>query len=328
MRSTEYQAHRMRLFFKKGPLFYCEYNFRLFFYLLFTKSDILVANDLDSLPAVFLASKIKRYPLVYDSHEYFTELPELVNRRSVRKIWELIEALLLPGLKHAYTVSPSIAKAYQKKYGLRMHVIRNLPCRTKAIEIEPTIRHGKEKILIYQGALNMGRGLESAIRAMQYVEHASLVIAGSGYFESELRELTKSLKLHEKVRFIGRIRPEELIQFTRQADLGISLEENKGLNYFYALPNKLFDYIQAQIPVVVTNMPEMAAIVNQYGVGRVVNSPEPEKLAEVFNEMLTDDLMRKTWKENLAQAASELCWENEEIRLLEIFSKIIEKRSR
>ena len=317
-----FQTHRIRLIFKKGPLFYSEFNIRLFFYLLFSRADILVANDLDTLPAVFLASIVKRIPLVYDSHEYFTELPELVDRRHVKRIWEKLESLILPRIRHAYTVSPSIAADYGKKYRIRMSVIRNLPMRNADIPRGNSLRKRDEKLLIYQGALNMGRGLENAIRAMQFLENTSLLIAGSGYYENVLRELTQSLKLHEKVRFLGRIRPEKLIHYTAQADLGISLEEHKGLNYYYALPNKLFDYIQAQIPVLVSDMPEMVAIVKNYGVGRIVNSVNPKELAEVFNEMLNDESMKKQWKINLAKAAMELCWENEEQKLLDIYRNI------
>ena len=83
------------------------------------------------LPAVFLASRIKRLPVVYDSHEYFTELPELVGRKWVKKIWESIEAIILPHIKYAYTVSASIAAEYKQKYGINMEVIRNLPFRLK-----------------------------------------------------------------------------------------------------------------------------------------------------------------------------------------------------
>ena len=203
-----------------------------------------------------------------------------------------------------------------------MSVIRNLPMRNADIPRGNSLRKRDEKLLIYQGALNMGRGLENAIRAMQFLENTSLLIAGSGYYENVLRELTQSLKLHEKVRFLGRIRPEKLIHYTAQADLGISLEEHKGLNYYYALPNKLFDYIQAQIPVLVSDMPEMVAIVKNYGVGRIVNSVNPKELAEVFNEMLNDESMKKQWKINLAKAAMELCWENEEQKLLDIYRNI------
>jgi glycosyltransferase involved in cell wall biosynthesis len=314
--------HRIKMFFKKGPLFYAEYNIRLFFYLLFIKADIFVSNDLDTLPAVFIASLLKQKPVVYDSHEYFTELPELVDRPLVKKVWQGIEARILPRLKYSYTVSSSIALDYNRKYGLDMQVIRNLPVLKGAQPTVPSLRKEKEKLVIYQGVLNMGRGLELAIRAMQYVDYATLIICGTGYFEKDLQELAISLKLNDKIRFLGRIHPDKLALYTSQADLGISLEENKGLNYYYALPNKLFDYIQAQIPVLVSNMPEMANIIHHYGVGEVISTGDPAELSKIFREMLFNESKRSLWKANLMIAAKELCWENEEKKLLDIYQKI------
>jgi glycosyltransferase involved in cell wall biosynthesis len=204
-----------------------------------------------------------------------------------------------------------------------MHVIRNLPVKLKDLTEGPALRRNGERLIIYQGALNMGRGLELAIRAMQYIENCRLLIAGSGYYEKELRELVLSLNVGERIRFLGRLRPEELLNYTVQADLGISLEENKGLNYYYALPNKLFDYIQAQIPVLVSDLPEMSAVINAFEVGKTTNTDDPHELASVINQMMTDEDLRNHWKQGLKKASAELCWENEEKKLLEIYRELI-----
>lgn len=315
--------HRIRMLFLKGPLFYAEYNLRLFFYLLLSHADIIVSNDLDTLAASFLASRFKRIPLVYDSHEYFTEVPELIHRKVTRSIWNRLEKWILPHISYAYTVSPSISKAYQKKYGIQMAVIRNLPF-SRQVSGPNTIRKNKKFRIIYQGALNSGRGLELAISAMQHVSNAKLYIAGSGYLEEKLSALTRHLRLEDKVIFLGRIRPERLVQLTSAADLGISLEEYIGLNYYYALPNKLFDYIQAEIPVLVSNMPEMAAIVSNFKLGHVIETNDSKILALHFTKMLTDTAQRSIWKENLKNAARVLCWENEEAHLLALYRKVID----
>jgi len=185
------------------------------------------------------------------------------------------------------------------------------------------LKKNNEKVIIYQGALNMGRGLELAIRAMLYTENFRLIIAGSGYLAKELHTLVVTLGLEEKVKLIGMIHPDELLQYTVQADLGISLEENKGMNYYYALPNKLFDYIQARIPVLVSDLPEMASIVNTYDVGRVIQTNDPLGLSDAFKLMLNDGDRLDTWKKNLDKASAELCWEKEENKLLEIYSRVI-----
>jgi glycosyltransferase involved in cell wall biosynthesis len=322
-----FDAIRMNLIFNKGPVFYAEYNIRLFFRLLGMKADILVSNDLDTLPAIYLASKIKKTVLVYDSHEYFTEVPELKNRSIVRWIWEKIESIILPHIHFSSTVSPSIADAYNKKYNIRMEVVRNLPFRKPAPSAPMfQLRKQTEKIIIYQGALNMGRGLELSIKAMQFTENMQLVIIGRGDLETELTELARSLGLNDRVTFTGRISPDKLLDYTVQADLGISLEEDLGLNYRFALPNKVFDYIQAGVPVLVSDLPEVKSLVLQYDVGMINNTRTPVELGALFSRILGDEPKLQSWKLNLKKAAAELCWENEEQKLVNLYKTAISDR--
>jgi glycosyltransferase involved in cell wall biosynthesis len=319
-----YKQKRFRLLFNKGPLFYAEYNIRLFFFLLFRKYDLLLANDLDTLPANYLAGKIRRKKLVYDSHEYFTEVPELAGRNFTRRVWTAIEKCILPRIKYSYTVCESIAKIYSEKYNIGMQVIRNLPEYIKVLpKIKVSIRQQGEKVIVYQGSLNMARGLELAIEAMNHIDKAKLVIIGDGDITGKLKRMADKPALRNKVQFIPRMPYDELVSYTIQADLGISLEEKIGLNYYYALPNKLFDYIQARIPVLVSDFPEMARIVKNYGIGRAVSISDPLQLASVIREMIEDKNQIKIWKQNLEEAARKLCWEKEEDKLLSIYSDII-----
>lgn len=314
-----YHTKRMKLLFTEGPLFYAEYNFRLFLLILFTKSDILLSNDLDSLTANYLAARFKRIPLIYDSHEYFTQVPELIDRPRVQKIWEWLEARMLPKIKHAYTVCDSIAEVYKQKYGTDFKVVRNLPQAQQSAVIKT---ENDVKIILYQGALNIGRGLEQIILAMRFIDGAKLIIAGDGDIKTDLEELVQQEKLERKVEFTGRLPLEKLNNLTVQADLGLSIEEDLGLNYRYTLPNKLFDYIQAQVPVLVTNLPEMAKIVNTYKVGEITDSLDPRFLSEKIKDALLSPDKRKIWRENLAVAAKELIWENEEKVIQKIFLNI------
>ncbi len=318
--NRDYKTGRFRLLFKTGALFYAEYNFRLFLFLLFAKFDILLSNDLDTLTANFIVSKIKNKPLVYDSHEYFTEVPELINRPKVQHIWEWLEHKMVPKIKYTYTVCESIAEIYNKKYGTGFKVVRNIPNEKFISEAK---KEKPEKTVIYQGAVNIGRGLEQAIRAIKKVEGAKLIIAGDGDIKSDLESLVKRENLENKVEFTGRLTIEELAELTPQADLGLSIEEDLGLNYRFALPNKLFDYIQAQVPVLVSNLPEMAAIVNKYKVGEITNSLQPEVLAGKIESALLNSEKREVWKNNLKIAAKELTWENEEKVLVKIFSEFL-----
>jgi glycosyltransferase involved in cell wall biosynthesis len=318
---------RFHLWCNKGPLFYAEYNIRLFLFLLFTKQDAFLACDLDTLAASYLAARIRGIPLIYDSHEYFTEVPELVGRPAVKRIWEGLEKRMLPQIRFAFTVSQSIADAYRAKYGIPMEVIFNYPHRKRSLT-DPgfSLRKGQEKIILYQGSVNTGRGLALAIMAMKFITGSRLVIIGEGDILEDLIKFTGEAGLSGSVTFTGRISMDKLYSFTQQADVGISLEEDLGLNYRFALPNKLFDYIQARIPVLVSDLPEMAALVRKYNIGKVIRTTDPAELASCISSMLNNAADRERWKENLLIASEELCWEKEEGKLLDIFQRAFNSR--
>jgi len=320
--NRDYKTKRFKLLFNKGAMFYACYNIRLFFFLLFAKADIFLSNDLDTLPANFYTSKIRKKKLVYDSHEYFTEVPELVNRPRVKRFWEKIEKRILPKIKHSYAVCNSIAGVYKEKYGVDMKVVRNIPICDAEIEIKETEylkELSKRKIILYQGAVNIGRGIEQVIEAMQYVENAFFVIVGDGDIIYKAKKLVSDLYLKHKVYFIGKVPLNELFAYTKRAYIGISLEENIGLNYYYALPNKLFDYIRANVPVLASRLPEIENIVKTYGIGCFIENHNPEHIAEKIKFMLNSPEKIQIWKENLEKASAELCWENEEKVLKDIF---------
>jgi glycosyltransferase involved in cell wall biosynthesis len=324
-----YRCIRFRLWFNKGPLFYANYNLKLFWFLLWNHADYLLSNDLDTLPANILASRIKRIPLVYDSHEYFTGVPELASRPKVRRIWERIEAFCLPRVRSMYTVNESIANLYRRQYNREVSVIRNfpstyvLPKRDKTLlrrELGlPTDKH----IVILQGAgINIQRGAEEAVSAMNYLENVLLLIVGGGDVLPLLREMVAEQQLCEKVRFVPKQVPGILILYTQSADLGLSLDKDTNINYRFSLPNKLFDYIQARIPVLASRLPEVERIVENYGVGRICPDHNPATIAACISQILDDDAAKKVMAENLERAAAELNWEKERNKLLEIFKNI------
>lgn len=313
-----YKTHRMRLFFQKGKFFYLEYNIRLFFLLLFRKVDILNSNDLDTLLANFLISRLRGKKLVYDSHEYFTEVPELIHRPATRKAWLRLEQWIFPKLQNVYTVNASIAGMYEEKYGVKVDVVRNLPTHKEVGE------KGDKRILIYQGALNVARGIELMIESMEYLPEYELWIVGKGDIEEELKARAKALDKGGKVEFKGFVRPDELGTLTRQAGLGLSLEEDRGLSYRYSSPNKIYDYLQASLPVLVSDLPEMAALVRNYGVGEVLEKEERkvEKLAERIRGICEGDTY-DSYREKSIAAARELNWEKEQIHLINHYKKDI-----
>jgi len=320
-----YKTYRFRLLFNKKALFYAEYNIRLFIFLLFRRNHLIVSNDLDTLVACFVASKLKKTKLLYDSHEYFTQVPELIHRHNVQKIWNYIERKIFPHLPFAVTVSDSIAQEYNQKYGVPVFTIRNLPL-LKTWSNEQVIKINAERVLMYQGALNIGRGLELLIDTIALLdERYVLLIAGSGDIENVLKAKTQSLKMNNKVIFLGKIPAETLHFYTLASHLGFSLEEDMGLNYRYALPNKLFDYIQAHVPVICSALPEMEKIVMRYKVGTCLSKEQlnANYLAEFINSLWANPEQLSKWKENCKIAAQELNWEKEKLKLKQILKEFI-----
>jgi len=318
--------HRFRMVFTKGPLFYAFFNLRLLVnLLLIRKPALLYSIDLDTLAANSIASRMRGIPLVYDSHEYFTEVPELVGRNRVKKFWEFIERRYLPAVKHAITVSNSIAAEYLQKYGVSFITVRNVPEERKQEKLEPVypVSDDKEYRIIYQGALNLGRGIELMIRSMQFQEEGLLYIAGDGDITRDLQKLCDDLDLNDRVIFAGRLSPVELQSLTMACDLGLSLEEDMGLSYRMSLPNKIFDYVQARIPVICSDLPEMKKLVSSYGIGEMLEKREPEELAIQIKRLLAKNKEGVELRQNLEKAAHELNWENEKGKLVELIRNAI-----
>ena len=329
MKGKRFRITRFKLWVNKGPFFYLNYNLRLFWYLLWNQADILLSNDLDTLPANFLVSKIKGIPLVYDSHEYFTGVPELSQRPKVKAIWKRIESFIVPKIQYAYTVNSSIAQLYEDEYKIKFNVIRNMPevkfqIRTDLDIIKRELRLPSDKAtIILQGAgINIQRGAEEAVQAMQYVENAILLIIGSGDVIPALKLMVVELRLNEKVKFEPKKSPSELFHYTLCADLGLSLDKNTNLNYRFSLPNKIFDYIQAGVPILASDLPEVKKIIEGYNIGCISPDHNIKNLATLMNKMIDNKEMRLTWQENLKAASQELNWDHEKSKLLSIFSSI------
>jgi glycosyltransferase involved in cell wall biosynthesis len=322
----EYETERIRLVFDKGPLFYAEYNIRLFFFLLRKRASLLVTNDTDTLPAGFFASMIRRIPLLHDCHEYFRGVPELVGRKRVTAAWKFIEDLIFPRLKYVMAVNASVAGLYMNEYHVPIRVVRNVPFRREKAAGDKRTELGiplTAKVILYQGALNVDRGLEEAILAMKHVRvDAVLVIAGTGDIAGKLHNLATAEKLGGRVRFTGQIPLQELHHLTGIADLGLSVEKEVGINYMNCLPNKFLDYIQAGVPVLVTPFPEMKKIVDEYGIGEFIGSHDPQHLADQFDRMLGNEAAMATYRANLVKAADALCWENEVHVLTDLIRQI------
>ncbi|MEX1188814.1 MAG: glycosyltransferase [Bacteroidia bacterium] len=316
MPELNFKTIRMNLLFTSGPLFYAMLNLRLFFKLLFLKMDGIHANDLDTLLPAYLISKIRSKPLVYDTHEYFTGVPELQSRPSVQKIWRSIESYIFPKLKQVITVNDSIANLYDKDYGVRPSVMRNIPNKTIAKAESKTRKDlgfsEDSFLIILQGSgINVDRGAEEAVWMMQELDACVLIIAGSGDVINQLKKSTSELGLEEKVRFFPRMPYSEMMGITRLCDLGLTLDKDTNINYRFSLPNKLFDYIHAGIPVLASDLTEVRKIIESYSVGRICSNHEPLHLASMVKSMKDDKVALANYRVNCQLASADLTWENE-----------------
>lgn len=325
----DYQTKRMFLMFEKGPLFYGEFQFRLFLHLLFNKTDVLVSNDLDTLLPNYLISKLKNAELVYDSHELFCEVPELQSSPFKKGIWKRIERWIFPKLKNVFTVNASIAKIYSNEYHVNLKVVRNIPSLKSLQKVSLASKEEldipvNKKIIVLQGAgINIDRGAEEAVEAMQYVNDAILLIIGSGDVIDILKEKIMQLKLNDKVKIIGKVPFEKLAQYTHHADLGLTLDKDSNVNYKYSLPNKLFDYIHAGVPVLGSDLVEVKKIIKDHSVGDCISDHDPKHIAEMINKIFKDDATLFNWKKNCKIAAGKLNWEEEEKVLLDVYSRFL-----
>ncbi len=319
-----YKQTRLNCLFNKGKLFYIEYNIRLFLYLLFTRFDAACAIDLDTIVPAYYAGKLKKARLVYDAHELFTEVPEVINRPRVKAVWEWVEKKYAPKFDLVYTVGPALAQLFGLRLNREVHVIRNLPIEADAVKLSSSSQQSSlpPPCIIYQGALNEGRGLEYLIEAMKGID-AKLLLAGEGDLSSQLRAQVKQAGLQDKVQFLGFVAPAELKTLTSRATIGVNLLENKGLSYHYSLANKFFDYIQAGVPQLCIDFPEYNFINKKYDVALLVENCSVNEIKTALQRLLTDKSFYSRLQKNCEQCRQHLNWEMEEVKLLALYEQLL-----
>ncbi|MBX2924852.1 MAG: glycosyltransferase [Chitinophagaceae bacterium] len=302
--------------FTTGWLSYMEWNLKLFFFLLCKKMDAVCAADLDTIIPCYLISTLKGIERVYDAHELFTEMKEVVSRPYIKKCWLAVERFAVPRFRYGYTVSQSIADEFNRRYGSRFEVIRNVPLNDHTSFPAP-----QTKTILYQGAVNHARGLESLIPAMKLI-NAELHIYGKGNFEQETKALIARHHLERKVKLHAAVPPQELKAITATAYIGINLVENTGLNQYYSLANKFFDYIQAGIPQVTMRYPEYESINKEYEVAVLIAATDEQNIAGACNKLLEDEYLYQRLAGNCLQAGKVYNWQEEEKKLLAFYQKI------
>lgn len=319
LRDEKFLQKRLSLLFQKGKLFYVEVNLRLFFYLLFRRMNAVCAIDLDTILPCLFVSKWKGVPRIYDAHELFTETKEVVTRPPIQKLWRKIERYAVPKFSKAYTVSQGIAEEFSKRYNVPFEVIRNLT-RLRDDIPDPETR----QLVLYQGAVNEARAFEFLIPAMKQVNN-KLIVCGDGNFMDQLRELIRKYGVENKVELRGMLPPEELWQVSLHARVGITIIENLGMNQYYSLPNKFFDYIHAAVPQVAVDYPEYRRINDQFEVAILLEKTDPEIIASEINNLLLNDVLYKRLKNNCIMARNTLNWQQEEKKLLSFYQSVFKQ---
>lgn len=313
-----YEVCRISLKSRSLKTAYAEFQWKLYRLLQQKATDntIVLANDLDVLTACFKFSKKKKIPLVYDSHEIFTEIPD-IQGRFTQKIWRYLENSVIRKIPYIMTESHGYAQWFVQKYNIPLPVvIGNLPRR---YSLEESSEPSDKKIVIYQGAVKAFRGIEEAILAIKLLPDCELWIVGDGPKKKTYESFAKENAI-SNVRFWGNQIPEKLRQITPRADVGLSLEENAGLSYYLSLPNKVADYIQAGVPLVGTDFPETGRIIKKYGVGVRIAQRSPQHISQKIKEVL--DHGKGYYSENLSRAAEKLCWEAQEEKILKLFERV------
>ena len=324
-----FRTKRFRMIFKKGFLFYKFFNIRLFVFLLFHKYDILVSNDLDTLLPNYIVSRIKGVPVVYDSHEYFTGVPELQDRPVVKWVWKSIEKAIFPKLKYVMTVSDPIASLYEKQYSVSPMVVRNFSKSTDHIVPFSREELGINKddlLLIIQGTgINMGRGAEELLGALKVLKNVSLLVVGSGDVLDALKKQVNELDIGKRVKFVHRVSWEELMRYTISADIGVTLDKDFNDNYRFSLPNKLFDYISAGIPVLASDLPEVKKIITENDCGIIIDEVTIEKISASVISLKGDRVKLDKIRKNAVSASKSIRWDTESEKVTELYKGILDR---
>ncbi|MEO6611117.1 MAG: glycosyltransferase [Chitinophagaceae bacterium] len=309
----KFAQKRIQCWFTRSKWFYAEYNIRLFLFLFFKKMNAVCAIDLDTILPCLYISRWKNIPRIYDAHELFTGLKEVITRPAVQKNWMRIEKKAVPQFKWGYTVSDGIAEEFKRRYGVSYSTIRNMP----VLDETPPTNAG-DNFILYQGAVNEARGLEYLVPSMQWVNN-KLLICGDGNYMKQVRQMIIEYRLQDKIELAGMLTPEQLRAISQKASIGVAFPEKEGLNQWLALPNKFFDYIHAGLPQLTMNYPEYEKINRQFEVAVLISTHEPKRIAEAINNLLTDDVLLERLKQNCLLARKELNWQQEEKKLLAFY---------
>lgn len=289
------------------------------------KYDIYHSNDLNTLPQGYICSKwrIKRKPLIYDSHEVQTSRTGYDN-----SIYAKMEQFFIKKIDSMIVENHTRAKYNEFLYGFYPNVVHNYPS-TQNEELKSIVNLHEilqlpqnEKIFLYQGGIQAGRGLDKLIKAVPMFSEGTLVLIGDGRIKPDLKKMVKDNHLQEKVRFLPKVSLSELPNYTKQAYLGFQVLNNTNFNHYSASSNKLFEYLMAGVPVVACSFPEIKRVVDGEETGICIDSHKPEEIAAAVNKLLVNPALRNRYSENSIKASRLFNWEREKELFVNIYANV------
>ncbi|GMQ81667.1 MAG: hypothetical protein BMS9Abin05_1102 [Rhodothermia bacterium] len=290
------------------------------------------ASDLYVLPALARAARRCDAVYTFDSRELYAHVSSTERRPWVGWFWSLVESQYLPGATAVFTVSKQIAKHLEKEYRIHRPVlVQNVPPKTAVVRSTKLADlaglDASTPIILHMGSMRKARGCDLLIEAMECVNGAHLVFLGCGPELENLQEQSQSLGLETKVTFLDPVEPDSIIEYAAGASVGVSLLQDSCLNHRYALPNKLFDYLAAGVPVLSSDLPEIRSIVEGYNVGKTVDQKNPAKIAESLSQMIHAGAERETWIQNADRFCETFNWENASQRFITTFWHVLPRHS-
>lgn len=309
LQKRTYDCVRLKLTAEDGPAFYYALMRHQLKWLMKRNPDIVYAVDADTLMAAYIYKNRRKTTLIYDAHEYFTEVPELEGAILKKSIWRYVERQGVAAADLCITVNQSLAQVFATAYKKDFKVIRNVPFLEAELGSTP-----ERRTILYQGVLNKGRGIEFLIQFCIAHAQYTLWLVGGGDLEADLKDLASGA---ENIIFWGWKYGDELKELTARAWVGVNLLEGSSLNYHYSLANKFFDYMHAGIPSINMDFPEYRKINEIHEVSVLIDDLNNEALLSAL-EHLEDQSTYDRLTTNALQARTEFNWDREGEKLMNL----------
>jgi glycosyltransferase involved in cell wall biosynthesis len=286
-------------------------------------ANVYHAHDLNMLGPALDAARHKDAAVVYDAHELYPELNGLSPRERAR--WGRAERRLIGKAERVITVNDSLAAELVRRYAIPVPtVVRNTPDPASArpdLHVDALSRPGRK--ILYIGWIVPGRGIEQALEALTYLEEGVLILLGSdrGGHAERLRVRAEELGVADRFAFAGPVPPEDVVEVAADATIGLCTIRNVGLSYYLSLPNKVFEYIHAGLPVVVSDFPELRGLVETFGLGATCDPDDPRSIAKAIDIVSTEPAHARM-RDGARRAARVLTWSKESTKLIDLYARL------